>query len=223
MPTHKTAILVPAYNAAGTIPEFLCRVSKTNLPAEVVFVDDGSTDNSQALVVAAGQVCLSHTSNRGKGAALRTGFRYARTNGYRSVVTLDADLQHPPELVPEFLAQDNGSTLVLGRRRLGVRQMPPARCLSNFLTSLVVSIMAGYLVHDSQCGFRLYPTTLLDRLKLTSTHYDLESELLLKAVRVGVTIAEVPIPAVYGQQTSHISHAVDTLRFMKQLAARVFG
>src|SRR3989304_3903522 len=99
-----TAIVIPAFNAAGTLTDLIRRVNGCVSDTEVVLVDDGSGDATAAVAEREGARVLRHVRNRGKGAALRTAFEFVlRRSEFESVVTLDADLQHIPEEVPKFL------------------------------------------------------------------------------------------------------------------------
>jgi len=100
-----TAVLIPALNAALTLPRLLASLKPLVAGGSVVVVDDGSTDETADVAKAAGVVVLRHEVNRGKGAALRTGFDYiVSSSGHDSVITMDADLQHDPDDVPKFLS-----------------------------------------------------------------------------------------------------------------------
>ena len=100
VPENKSvAVVVPAFNASATLPELLERLSAVVPLSAVIVVDDGSSDATASIARERGATVLRHERNRGKGAALRTGFRYVGGNpGTHSVITLDADLQHRREL-----------------------------------------------------------------------------------------------------------------------------
>jgi len=217
-----TLIVIPVYNAAPRLPELIARLQPLLSSCDLVFIDDGSTDNSVPLLRKAGLPVLVHPDNRGKGAALRSGFRYALDRDYRMVLTLDADLQHRPEEASRLLAAGSDRSLVLGTRTIGATHMPWPRRLSNNLTSLLISVFTGRRIRDSQSGFRFIPVELLRRLILSADRFDLESELLLKAGAVGFAITGVPVSTVYEGSPSNISHLADTLRFIRQLWRRIW-
>ncbi len=214
-PTQSTLVLIPAYNAAATLPELLDRLSKLEADLPVLVVDDGSNDNTSEVVAGHSNVSLvRHNGNQGKGQALKTGFNWARFRHYEQVLTLDADLQHPPEVIPSFLNLAAPRRIVLGCRSRRTGAMPIDRRLSNFLTSVVSSIVAGRSIPDSQCGMRLIPLDLTCRLDLRQSSFAMESELLLQAARTDYEIVPVPIAAIYEGARSHISHSADTWRFV---------
>lgn len=182
--------------------------------SNLLVVNDGSTDSTKKVLTELKVKSISLPENFGKGAALKAGFRYAIEQNYRSVITLDADLQHLPEEIPYFYAQDNGERLLLGTRNISLRTMPPHRWLSNTLTSFIISTYAHRRIRDSQCGFRLIPVSLLKQISLEAEGYDLESELLFKVARMHVDIREIPISTRYGNEKSFIRPVRDTGRFI---------
>ena len=219
---RSTLVLVPAYNAAGHLSELITRLRQFVCGEHLLVVNDGSTDDSAAILTELKVNHLTFSANRGKGAALVAGFRYAMAHGYRSVLTIDADLQHLPEEIPGFYALDNGRRLIIGTRTIQFRQMPFLRWLTNNLTSLIVSVFSGRRVRDSQSGYRLIPVGVLRRIPLKTIKYDLESEILFKAGALGVEIAEVPISTVYEGSRSYINPFKDTFRFVRQMSKRVW-
>jgi len=101
--------------------------------------------------------------------------------------------------------------------------MPFPRWLTNNLSSLIISIFSSGRVRDSQSGYRLMPIDLIKAVNLKTTNYDLESELLFKAGRLGLEIAEVSITTVYDDSTSYINPFVDSGRFVRQIWKRIWG
>jgi glycosyltransferase involved in cell wall biosynthesis len=212
----KTAVIIPAYNAGSTIGELVDRAAKFVDKQDLVIVDDGSTDQTFERARSTGAVVLRHQSNRGKGEALKTGFSRAWQRDYRALITMDADLQHEPESIPDFIRKARTFPgIIIGTRKRNLKIMPFARWLTNHLTSVIVSILGGQSVRDSQSGYRLIPIAVLREITLKAEKYDLESEILIKASRKGFRIAEVPIKTIYGGGRSFINPLVDTGRFIK--------
>jgi glycosyltransferase involved in cell wall biosynthesis len=220
--TSRTLIVIPCYNAAGTLDELVQRIRAAVPGTEMLAIDDGSTDETSKIATDAGIVMLSFPDNRGKGAALRAGFKYALANGYDAVITIDSDLQHLPEEIPNFTERFDGQSLLLGTRRIDPEVMPVGRCLSNNWTSMIVSVFSSRRVRDSQSGFRLIPCSILRTLNLESNRYDMESELLFKAGALSAPVGEVPISTVYRNSTSHIAPLRDTGRFIRQTWKRIW-
>ncbi|MBD3392607.1 MAG: glycosyltransferase, partial [Chitinivibrionales bacterium] len=163
-----------------------------------------------------GIACMVQPVNRGKGAALRRGFDAAVAAGARWVLTMDADGQHSVEDIKAFLeeAKTNPSAgLIIGARETRVGRMPPARILSNTITSAILSVLTGRRILDSQCGFRLYAADMLRRVALMYRRFEMESEVILKAAHAGFPVSFVRVQTLYCSDSSHISHLKDTLRW----------
>jgi len=218
----KILIIVPAFNAARYIPRLFPQLIECFPPDQVLFVNDGSSDNTDEML--AGLDChkISFEVNQGKGAALKAGFDFAVKHGFDAVITIDADLQHKPEHLPDFCARYDSGDLLIGTRSIRPELMPLARLLTNNLTSLIISIFGCTRMRDSQSGFRLIKTTVLRRLRLTSRRYDTESEMLFQAGYLGVTTGEVPIDTVYEGSHSFINPFKDTTRYIRQIWRRLW-
>ena len=215
--------MVPAYNAGKYLEELIMRLRKFVCDENLLIVDDGSTDDTESLLAGLKVNRITFPQNRGKGMALSTGFEYAVANGYRSIVTIDADLQHLPEDLPEFYALDNGRRVVVGTRIIKLDRMPFSRWLTNNLSSLIISIFSASRVRDSQSGYRLIPTALLRTLDLKGEGYDLESEILFKAGLAGCSVSEVSISTIYEGSQSFINPLADTWRFVKLIWRRIWA
>jgi glycosyltransferase involved in cell wall biosynthesis len=209
------AALIPAYQAAAHLGDVLMRLQALGAVRELLVVDDGSRDATPEVARQHGARVVSFAGNRGKGYALLAGF--AALRDYDAVITLDADGQHPPECVPSFVrAAEEGADLVLGARaREG--SMPPARRFANGFSSGWTASLAGQRVSDSQCGFRLHRREVLERTPLTPGRYEVETELIVRAARLGFRIAEVEIPTVYGEEKSQIHAFRDVPRIFGTL------
>ena len=210
-----TIVVIPCYQGARSVGDVVRGARATGLP--VVVVDDGSTDDSGAVAEAAGATVLRHPGNRGKGAALASGFAYAHKLGADAVVTMDADGQHDATEIAKLLeahARDPRA-LVVGVRSFAPEDMPRRSRVGNRISTFWISRYAGRPHSDTQSGFRVYPRAMLD-LPLKSTKFDTETELLLRAAKMGLPLVEVPVKTIYA--TDHASHFHgfrDTLRVMK--------
>ncbi len=202
------AAVIPAYNEAKTIKETAERAKK--FVDHVVVVDDGSTDKTFNEAKKAGVEVIKHEKNKGKAAALKTGF--ARTGDYDTVVMVDADLQHLPEEIPILLSGiGDGCDLCIGSRFLsGPNHMPLLNRISNRATSMILNILARQKITDSQSGFRAIRREALDSLELAADRYAIEHIMILEAARKGFKIKEVPVSCIYGAETSHINPVKDT-------------
>jgi glycosyltransferase involved in cell wall biosynthesis len=246
----KILVLIPAFNAEKTISSLIDQISVFIPRKDILVVDDGSTDKTYQLAKESKANCLQHKKNKGKGEALKTGFEYAVEQGYSGVITLDADLQHDPKFIPEFIKKaesdiDTGragrptyeskrvsvgvpqsgtspADILIGTRNIRLKTMPFPRWLTNNVTSIIVSILGDTKVRDSQSGYRYISTEVLRSFKLSTKKYELESEILIKAGRKGFKIAPVPISTIYHGSKSFINPLVDTGRFIKLMWKSLF-
>jgi glycosyltransferase involved in cell wall biosynthesis len=195
--------VIPGYNEGPRIGEVV-RGAAAYLP--VLVVDDGSRDDTAAQAHAAGATVIEQRPNQGKGAALRAGFRRALADGADAVLTLDADGQHDPAEIPAFLAAwatEPRPDLVIGRRNF--RVMPPIRRLSNVLGGRAFSWAVGRPIPDNQSGYRLVSRRIMDAtLESTEGGFEFEVEMITTCIRMGGTIAWVPIRTIYAGEPSHI-------------------
>ncbi len=206
----KVVALIPALNAERTLPHVLAETRKQIAP--VIVIDDGSSDRTGDVARAGGAIVLRHAVNRGKGAALKTGFAWALENGCDGVITLDADGQHLPSEIPKFLAA-SGDLIIGGRAHL-FQHMLPRRRNANRFSAWCISKCAGVRIPDSQSGFRFYSAKLLREVQLRADGFDMESEVIVRAGRGGFRIETIPIELgfVDGISTSHFKPLKDTLR-----------
>jgi len=212
-------VLIPAYQEGSRIGAVVREV----LPfyPRIVVVDDGSADDTAGAARAAGATVLVHAQNKGKGAALQTGFDYAREQGAAFVLTMDGDGQHAPADIPGFLeafARGDAPVLV-GDRMEDPKAMPFVRRMTNRFMSWLLSRKMGQRVPDTQNGFRLYRTDVLPDMSGGDARFAAESEILLILTRRGVRIGSVPVRIIYGDERSKIRPVRDTLRFFRMLRA----
>ncbi len=214
----RVAVVIPAFQATATIGDVVTRTRATLPDAQVIVVDDGSTDGTGEEGRGKGASVLTHPRNRGKGVALRTGIARACADGADLIVTLDADGQHPPEEIPRLLAPlaEGRADLVLGaRRRDGV--MPLSRRFTNWLSATLASRIAGQRLHDAQTGFRAFTRAVVERIQPAGDRYEYEANFLLDALRAGYRVASVEVPTIYGPR-SHFRSWTDTWRMARAFA-----
>lgn len=223
---NRVGILIPALNSHQFLPELLARIAdvQIDLPGSkfsVLIVDDGSQPPLNVLTIPGLEIeLIRHPRNRGKGAALRTGFSHFLNRAeVFTIMTIDADLQHPPEQITAFLNTFNAgrSDIVIGHRSKNPGIMPWHRILSNTITSMIISMMIRQYIPDSQCGFRLYSRRVLEQIHLTEERFHLESEILIRAGWKHFQIASIPVPTIYNGAGSAIRHLPDTFNFITML------
>lgn len=218
IPPHATIIAIPCLNEQGRIGTVVgaCR----SLGFAVWVIDDGSRDQTSAESRAAGARVIRHEQNLGKGMAIRTAIRAFAEADHRYLVFLDADGQHDPSFIPSFIkrAGESGADIVVGNRMLATAGMPLVRRWTNQFMSWVIGHLAGWPIPDSQCGYRLISRRFAQQFQPTTSRFDLESEMLIQAGRLGLKIDSIPIPTIYAGQASHIHPLADTLRFIRLIA-----
>ena len=220
MNASEIVVVVPALNAARTLPDLIGGLRKHLEPGQILVVDDGSSDETPAVLLALGVMNHRHPSTRGKGAALRTGFEWWLARGpWSAVVTLDADLQHRPEDLPVFVERWNrgGCDMIVGsRKRLG-RGMPLARVVSNTLTSALVSARCSSPLFDTQCGYRLLSREVVETVRFETNGFEAETEILIRALVKKFWVDSVPVQTVYGNEKSHMTPWHTTRQFIAVL------
>jgi glycosyltransferase involved in cell wall biosynthesis len=205
-------IVLPAYNAGATIARVAEEALQSGRP--LLVVDDGSADDTAERVKELPVGLIRHPVNRGKGAALRTGFTWALENGFSGVVTLDSDGQHDPSAIPRLVeaALERGMDILIASRATQFGDMAGLRNSWNRFGVWCMRKKTGFEITDSQSGFRYYSARLLENVKLTTDGYELEMEILMKAWRGGFRIGSLPVAArvADGRSTSHFRPVRDT-------------
>lgn len=220
MPKINYEIIIPAYNAGKTLQQLLDQIKKlpsSFSPKRIRVIDDGSKDNTPNIALNNDVQLLSMPENKGKGFALKSGFKeFLDTGDCDYVFCMDADMQHPVSSIVDFMheIEKNGYTIVIGEREGRKRTMPFLRILSNGLSSWILSKCTKTNIKDGQCGFRAIHKNVLKRIDLQENGFQLETEFILKAARAGFAFHFVKIPTIYNKSLSNIKHIGDTYRFI---------
>lgn len=206
------SVVIPAKNEAAALGGVLGRI-RTALPdAEVIVVDDGSTDDTAAVAAAAGARVVSHRYSMGNGAAIKSG---ARAAGGEVLVFMDADGQHPPEAIPALMARfDEGYDMVVGARdRAG--QASAGRSLANGLYNRLASWMVGHRIADLTSGFRaVRATRFREFLHLLPNGFSYPTTITMAFFRSAYAVDYVPVDVAQRVGKSHIRPLRDGLRFV---------
>lgn len=217
-------VVIPAFQCEASIGDVV-RGVRRHLGGRrglVVVIDDGSTDRTFAEASEAGADVVRLDRNSGKGCALRTGIARAAEKGAEALILMDGDGQHAAEDLPRLCDawETDRNALVIGHRLHDPESIPPARYWTNRIGSQLLSWMTGYLLLDSQSGYRVLSTAAAQALDLRSDGYAIESEILLKAARRGLPVHHVEVRTIYGSEVSHFQPVRDTTRI--SLAALYF-
>ncbi|MFN0132951.1 MAG: DUF2062 domain-containing protein [Phycisphaerales bacterium] len=216
----RACIVAPTFNNARTLRDVLDRAMALGVP--IIAVNDGSTDGTAQILEgwrAAGpdRHVLTHAINRGKGAALRTGFDEARARGLTHAATLDTDGQLDAEWLVPLLdaARADPRALVLGARDEKTPGYPAKSLAGRRFSNLAIRIESGARIIDSQCGLRVYPLGLLARVPCRAGRFGFEAEIITRAAWAGCPIVQVPVPCRYLPESERVSHyrpVVDGIR-----------
>jgi len=196
--TRHPLVLIPACNEVGRIEAVLDGLHALPRELEIVVVDDGSTDDTLACARAHGATVLRHPFNLGYGAALQTGYQYARRHGYQQLIQMDGDGQHDPESVQTLLeALDEGADLVVGSRFQVPGLAPPTtllRRLGSRLFALIVTVWTGVRVTDPTSGFQGLSKQVIDEVAQEGFPEDYpDADVLIRLTRSGLKLVEVPV------------------------------
>lgn len=210
----KIAAIVPFFNEELFIKKLFLSLSE--YVHIIIAINDGSTDSSEDIVESFSNVILlKNRDNIGKGYSLNLGFIKAADMGFDYVITIDADLQHDPKFIPEFLKELDKFDVIIGNRLSNISKMPFQRILSNKITSYLLSIKTGQKIKDSQCGFRAYKTEILKDIIPQSLGFEAESEIIINAARKKYRIGFVPISTLYGNEKSKLNPLQAIYGFIK--------
>jgi len=208
----RISVIIPAYNEAKRIGKVLSKIPE--FVDEVIVVDDGSEDNTFEVAKNHGAEVIRLEENQGKGVAMREGIKKISGD---VVVFMDADGQHNPEEIEKLVSPilKGEADFVIGSRLIKTQgKRPLIRKISNFLSTSLIKIKLGINVKDTQSGFRAIKRELLPEIE--SKRYEVETEILIKAVKKGARVKEVPVERIYGIETGHFRFE-DILRFLHSL------
>lgn len=217
----KIAILIPCHNEAQAIGTLVEKLRARKL--DVVVVDDGSADGTGSIAKAKGAHVITIAERGGKGNAMQIGFKYIVAQGYDALIVMDGDGQHAVDDVPTFIERYKASqaSVINGNRMANNANMPFVRRLTNRFMSWIISLVCRQRVEDTQCGFRLISCGVLRAIKLTSTNFEIETEILIKASKKGFKIDSVPVQTIYEDEQSKIHPVKDTIRFFRYLIREI--
>ena len=218
------SVIIPMFNEERTVGDVITRTKNTleklKLPYEVIVVDDGSVDRSLEISQAKEANVLRET-HEGKGHAIRSGFKWAKGN---IIVTLDSDGSHKPEEIPLILQciMEDKVDFAIGSRFLNAEankaKIPRLNRLGNRIFNSLIGLLTGVKISDSQSGFRAIRSAIIKKMELNSKGYEVESEMLIKALKMGARVAEVPI--TFEQRTvgkSRLDPIKDGIRILNSI------
>ena len=203
----KACVLIPTYNNAGTLAAVLNDVLQYT--SQIIVVNDGSTDGTAEILKTFPQVhVLTHNPNKGKGMALRNGFKEAVRLGYDHAITLDSDGQHYAKDLVEFLTwlEAEPNTLLIGARNLDQENVPGKSSFGNRFSNFWFWVNTGIRLQDTQSGYRSYPVSKLARKRYFTTKYEFEIQVIVRASWSGIAVRGVPVSVYYPKPEERVSH-----------------
>lgn len=208
---NEVCAVIPTYQNAKTLLQVVADVHR--VVDTVIVVDDGSNDGTAALLDKATgnerpEKVLTHPKNCGKGAALKTGLTYARQQGFRYAVTVDADGQHRADDIPALLkaVEEEPDALAIGSRGLQHENMPAKSTFANRFSNFWFALQTLQRLPDTQSGLRVYPLRCLHGLRWMSARYEAELTLLVFSAWAGVKLLPVPVSVYYPPRDQRVTH-----------------
>jgi glycosyltransferase involved in cell wall biosynthesis len=205
---HKCCVIIPTYNNQASISKVIDDVLL--YCNDVYVINDGSTDDTLSIINKyKDQVkIISYKNNKGKGYALRTGFKKTYEDGYLYAITIDADGQHFASDFEGFLKQipENPEAVIIGARKKEQENKSKGSKFANEFSNFWYKIETGETIEDSQCGYRLYPLKTVNKLKYFTTKYEFEIEIIVRLNWRGCRIMTIPINVYYPPPEKRVSH-----------------
>lgn len=194
------SIIIPAYNeelSLGYVLEDVNRVlGKTDIIYEIIVVNDGSQDDTAKIASGFEVILINNENNMGKGSSLLKGFRLAKG---KFIITMDADGSHRAEDIITLLnplIKNKNLAATIGSRFLdhrGIKSTSRMHIIGNEIIDFLIMFLTGKLISDSQCGFRVFRKSSLKKLRIHSTGFGIEGEMIIQLLKNGSNILEVPI------------------------------
>lgn len=204
----KCCVIIPTFNNHKTLKKVIDGVLKyTNA---IIIVNDGATDTTSLILKNYPQLQQLHLpTNKGKGNALRKGFKLAESLAYDYAITIDSDGQHFPEDIPIFIdaleKSENKKLLLIGARNMNQESVPKKSSFGNKFSNFWYWAETGIKLQDTQSGYRLYPIHQLKNLKFYTSKFEFEIEVIVKAAWHGIEVKNIPINILY-DENERVSH-----------------
>lgn len=222
----RTLILIPVFNEEKSLARVLEGVRQNAPDADVLVVDDGSTDRSAQILARRRDIwIIQHRENQGYGQSLITGFAAGIARGYEIILTIDCDEQHEPQRIPAFTDGVGRVDIVSGSRYLDPTvpgdPAPPDRVQLNREFTSLIRALTGYEITDAWCGFKAYRVEGLRRLRLTEPSYGMPLQVWVQAAFHGLTVMELPVARIYKNPERRFWGGLDDMETRRAYYLRV--
>jgi glycosyltransferase involved in cell wall biosynthesis len=200
-------VIIPTYNNAATLQKVIDGVRQ--YCSDIIVVNDGSTDQTTEILKQCEGIDIVHfPKNKGKGIALKKGFRYAFSKGYANALTIDSDGQHMPEDIINFVekAERHPGSIIIGARNMMVDNVPKKSSFGRRFSNFWFRFETGKKVPDTQSGYRLYPLKSVCGMWYFTGRYEFEIEVIVRSSWKGIEITSVPVKVFYAPEGERVSH-----------------
>ena len=198
MPAKNVWAVIPAHNEEKNVGNVIASVKRHC--NNIVLVDDGSCDNTALIGEKAKIIVLKHIVNLGKGCALKTGCDFVVSHGAEIIIAIDADAQHDPNEIPNFVrAIVKDADIVFGYRKFN-KNMPFILKIGNWGIGLFVKLFYNINLRDTQCGYRAFTSNAYRIIRWCASDYSMESEVIANVGRYGLKYTEIPIQTIYSDK-----------------------
>jgi glycosyltransferase involved in cell wall biosynthesis len=201
-------VLIPTYNNERTLKQVIEDVLEYT--DKIIVVNDGATDSTPAILSEYTSLftIITHPKNKGKGIALRNGFKKAVEKGFEYAITMDSDGQHFASDLENFLnkLEHHPGALIIGARNMNSANVPGGSSFGNKFSNFWYRFETGIQLPDTQSGYRLYPVRRLQKLRFFSSRFEFEIEVIVKAAWKGIHVVAMPVKIFYAKGAERISH-----------------
>lgn len=210
----KICVLIPTYNNEKTLKRVIDGV--LDYTENIIVINDGSTDSTLQILEKYSITVINLSENKGKGNALKLGFREAKDSGYDYAITIDSDGQHYPDDIPVFvenLLSENEDVLLIGNRNMSQDGIPKKSSFGNRFSNFWFWFETGIKLEDTQSGYRLYPLHKIPK-KYFTPKFEFEIEIIVRTAWRHVPVKNVPIKVLYdpAERVSHFRPFKDFTR-----------
>lgn len=204
----KCCVLIPTYNNEKTLAKLIR--DTLEFTDKIIVINDGATDSTPKILETFKEMItlVTHPVNRGKGMALRNGFKKAVELDYDYAITIDSDGQHFPSDLENFLNKivEHPGSLIIGARNMNSENVPGKSSFGNKFSNFWFRVETGIKLPDTQSGYRLYPVKRLEKMKFFSPRFEFEIEVIVKAAWRGIPVISMPVKIFYAKGDERVSH-----------------
>ncbi len=211
-------VIIPTYNNQNTLVRVIESVREYMPDNRIIIVNDGATDSTSELLIPYESMVsvLKNEVNRGKGYSLRKAFKFANERGFSNAITIDSDGQHFAADIPKMIATavEFPNTVLMGSRNMNQQGVPQKSSFGNKFSNFWFKIETWITLPDTQTGYRLYPLKPLKNMRLLTTKFELEIEVIVRLAWKNIPFKAVPIDVKYDpdERVSHFRPGRDFFR-----------